>query len=158
MWNKQEDLIQFNSDKDKAIHHWVSFPFIERPKHSVAVCLIIILMAYILWELAIVSWDQPLYYILGILMLCGGLMPYFVPTEYYFFEEHFLVQYPFVKIEKLYREYGCFYADKMGIMLSTFTSPRRLDKFRGQSIRFSKTQEERKIIIEFLKEKIGKQY
>jgi hypothetical protein len=85
-------------------------------------------------------------------------MPYFVPTTYYFFDEGFLVQYPIFKIQKKYKEYPCFYSDYNGIMLSTFTRPRRLDTFRGQSIRFSKNKAERDEIITFLKEKIGKQY
>jgi len=150
-----------NTSKDKkfeytlenALHHWTSFPFLDKPKHSIALCIIIILIAYILWELAVGIWQQPLYYVLGIFMLFIGIVPYFVPTRYYFFESGLVVIYPVAKVEKLYSDYGCFYADKNGIMLSTFKRPRRLDAFRGQSIRFSKTKEEREMIIEFLKKK-----
>jgi len=149
---------KFEYDIEKALHHWTSFPFVDRPKHSVFVCLTVVLMAYILWELAVVTWEQPLFYILGIMILFIGLAPYFVPTRYYFFEEGLLVQYPILKVEKLYKDFGCFYVDKSGIMLSTFKLPRRLDAFRGQSIRFSKTREEREAIIEFLKAKVGKRY
>ena len=148
----------YDFDKKDTLIQWTSFPFVDKPVHSVFLCLIIALIAYILWQLAIVKWDQPLYYVLGVFIFMMGIMPYFIPTTYYFFESGFLVQYPIVKVEKLYSEYGCFYADKQGIMLSTFKIPRRLDTFRGQSIRFSKTASEKDEILAFLKEKIGKQY
>jgi hypothetical protein len=143
---------------EDAIYRWTSFPLLDKPKHSVALCLIIIIVTYILWELAIGIWQQPLYYMLGVFMLFIGIVPYFVPTRYYFFESGLVVIYPIAKVEKLYTDYGCFYADKNGIMLSTFKRPRRLDAFRGQSIRYSKTREEREGIIEFLKEKGVKRF
>ena len=152
------EIEKLKFDKKYAIHSWTSFPFMDRPAHSVLLCVVIAIVTYILWQMTIVMWDQPLYYFLGIFILLIGIMPYIVPTTYYFFDEGILVQYPLVKVEKSYREFGCFYVDKLGIMLSTFKMPRRLDTFRGQSIRFSKTATEREAIINLLKEKIGKQY
>ncbi|MCL2063527.1 MAG: hypothetical protein FWG98_04050 [Candidatus Cloacimonetes bacterium] len=148
--NNEEDL--------QPLFTWTSFPFIDFPQRSILVCLTIIIMAYLLWQLAVITWDQPLFYVIGLLILFGSLMPYFVPTTYFFYEDRFLVQYPIFKIDKPYKDYGCFYTDKMGIMLSTFVKPRRLDSFRGQSIRFSKSKNEKEQLIIFLKEKIGKQY
>ncbi len=145
-------------NKEEALLKWTSFPLLDKPKMSILVMAVIVMVAWILWELAIVQWDQPLYYVLGIFILFIGIFPYFVPTSYYFFEDCVLVQYLIVKVEKKYSDFGCFYADKNGIMLSTFKRPRRLDSFRGQSIRFSKTQEEKKEIIALLKEKVGKQF
>ena len=147
-----------NFDKNEALHSWTSFPFVDRPVHSVGLCVVLFITAYILWQLTIVKWDAPLYYFLGVFILLIGIIPYFIPTSYYFFENGLLIQYPIVKIEKLYSDFGCFYADKMGIMLSTYKIPRRMDTFRGQSIRFSKSANERQQILNFLKEKIGKQY
>lgn len=158
MWNKKKEQAELNFDKSKAVLEWSSFPFMDRPKHSFLLCLMILLITYILWELAVVKWDQPLYYVLGLLIFFIGIVPYFIPTRYYFFDEGFMVQYPLVKVEKLYSEYLCFYSDKLGIMLSTFKRPRRLDAFRGQSVRFSKTAKEKEEIIKLLKEKVGKQY
>ena len=152
--SNNETKPNLNFDKNKALYNWTSFPVIDQPKKSILVGLIIIITAYILWQLAIVEWEQPLYYVLGILILFISLAPYFVPTSYYFYENGFLVQYPFVKIEKLYTDYGCFYADKMGFMLSTYIQPRRMDAFRGQSIRFSKTKNEKEEILQFLGTKI----
>jgi hypothetical protein len=149
---------ELNFKKDEAIHHWVSFPLIDFPKRSLLLAVVVIIVALILWEIAMVKWEQPLYYVLGILVLLIGIMPYLVPTGYYLFETGFLVQYPILKVQKKYSEYGCFYADKLGVMLSTFKIPRRLDTFRGQSIRFSREAVEREAVLELLTEKIGKRY
>ncbi|RLC48951.1 MAG: hypothetical protein DRZ79_06615, partial [Candidatus Cloacimonadota bacterium] len=63
-----------------------------------------------------------------------------------------------IKVEKKYSDFRCYYADKKGVMLGTFSRPRRLDNFRGQSIRFSKTQEEKERLFKLLDEKIGKRF
>ena len=146
------------SDKEISLYSWTSFPLIDTPVKTVILSLVVIFITVLLWQLTVVTWDQPLFYVLGMLILLLSLMPYFVPTTYFFYEDRFLVKYPFFKIEKPYSEYGCFYVDKLGIMLSTFKKPRKLDAFRGQSIRFSKTASERDEIISFLANKIGKQY
>lgn len=63
-----------------------------------------------------------------------------------------------MKVERKYKDFGCFYSDKHGVMLSTFKTPRRLDPFRGLSVRFSKTQSEKDELLKFLENKIGKRY
>ena len=63
-----------------------------------------------------------------------------------------------IRIEKKYVDFGCFYADKKGVMLSTFKKPRRLDNFRGQSVRFSKNQKEKEELLKLLENKIGKRF
>ncbi|MCB5249857.1 MAG: hypothetical protein RBS16_06380 [Candidatus Cloacimonadales bacterium] len=143
-----------NKDENKPVIEWFSFPFIDFPKKSIILVLFLFFMGYILWNIAVVNWDQPLYYMLGVLILFIGIAPYFVPTKYEFYEYHLIIRYPIVKIEKRYSDYGSFYVDKKGIMLSTFKQVSRLDAFRGQSIRFSKDQSEREAIIVFLKERL----
>ncbi|MDD4687048.1 MAG: hypothetical protein PHH38_03075 [Candidatus Cloacimonetes bacterium] len=108
--------------------------------------------------MAVLDWQMPLFYFLGLLLVYGNLLPYFIITEYYLFDDEILVRYLFIKIKRPWSDFGCFYKDKRGIMLSTFKMPRRLDPFRGQSLRFSKSGEETPALIAFLKEKIGKQY
>jgi len=158
MWNNKPQDPQLDFKIEDALYSWTSFPFVDFPIKSVILCVIVALVAYLLWELAIVKWEQPLYYVLGIFMLLIPIMPYLTPTTYYLFDMGFLVQYPLVQVRKKYSEYGCFYADKLGVMLSTYKTPRRMDTFRGQSLRFSKTASERGEVLALLKEKIGKQY
>ena len=150
--------MEYHFVKEQARYYWTSYPFLDFPKKSIMVCLVLIFVAYLLWEIAVVAWEQPFYYLLGIIVLMISLTPYFVPTSYFFFDTGFIVQYPIIRVEKLYSDYLCFYLDHSGIMLSTFTKPRRMDSFRGQSIRFSKTAAEKEMIINFLQAKIGKKY
>jgi len=137
---------------------WRSWPFIERPLTSVLLIAFLILLAYFLWNITVEGWHQPWYYYLGMLLVIGSLLPYFIPTTYYLYENEIVIMYLFIKITRKYSDFGCFYCDKRGVMLSTFKMPRRLDPFRGQSLRFSKTQTEKEQLLEILREKIGKQY
>ncbi len=137
---------------------WRSWPFVERPKSSALLLAFLAFLAWFLWNLAVNQWQQPWFYFLGTLLVLGNLLPYFIPTTYYLYEYEIVVYYLFLKITRRYADSGCFYGDKRGIMLSTFKLPRRLDPFRGQSLRFSKTQAEKEQLIEILQRKIGKQY
>lgn len=137
---------------------WKSVPFIERPYHTMFVLAILIFMAVVLLQITVVSWETPIMYYLSMLLLILSLLPYFIVTKYEFYEDEVVVNYSIIKIKRSYSEFGCFYADKYGVMLSTFKMPRRLDSFRGLSIRFSKSKTEMDELITLLKVKIGKQY
>ncbi|HOZ00886.1 MAG TPA: hypothetical protein PLG20_03660 [Candidatus Syntrophosphaera sp.] len=137
---------------------WRSWPFAERPKASVLLCAFLIFLAWFLWNVAVVQWRQPWFYFLGMLLVLGSLLPYFIPTTYYLYEYEIVIYYLFLKITRRYSDFGCFYCDKRGVMLSTFKLPRRLDAYRGQSLRFSRTQAEKAQLLEILGRKIGKQY
>lgn len=137
---------------------WSSFPFIERPVISILLVLFLVALSFILWEITIVGWGYPIFYIGGMLLVIGNLLPYFINTTYSLYEDRIVIQYFVIKIVRKYNEFGCFYSDKRGIMLSTFKTPRRLDVFRGQSLRFSSTQVEKEELIRILKEYIGKQF
>lgn len=137
---------------------WHSFPFVERPLTSFLLVMFLILLSFVLWQLAVVHWGYPLFYIGGMLLTIGSLLPYFISTKYRLFDDKIVMQYMFIKVERKLSDFGCFYADKRGIMLSTFKTPRRLDVFRGQSLRFSAQQTEKEELIKILKEKIGKIY
>lgn len=92
------------------------------------------------------------------LLVIGNLLPYFIQTEYEMYETEIIIYYAFIKITRPYAQFGCFYKDKRGVMLSTFKLPRRLDPFRGQSLRFSKSRQEIPALLELLRAKIGKEY
>jgi len=101
---------------------------------------------------------MPLFFYLGMLVFIVTLIPYFIPTRYEFYDEKIIIFYLMIRIEKRYEDYGCFYSDKKGVMLSTFKKPRRLDSFRGQSIRFSRDQSEKEELMKLLENKIGKRF
>lgn len=141
-----------------SILSWKSTPFLERPYTTVALISFLILLSIILYQITIIQWQTPFFYAAGMLLVIANLLPYFITTEYYLYETEIVIKYAFVKITRKYSDFGCFYLDSKGVMLSTFKVPRRLDPFRGQSLRFSSGKAEKEQLIEFLKIKVGKQY
>ena len=136
---------------------WTSHPLKDYPLTSIILLVFIIILSAALWQIAVISWEMPLFFYLGLVIFLLSLITYFIPTRYEFYEDKIVIYYLFVRIERIYSDFGCFYTDKKGVMLSTFKAPRRLDAFRGQSIRFSKTRSEKDELIKLLKEKIGNQ-
>lgn len=137
---------------------WRSWPLVERPRTTVVLCLFLLALAFLLWQITIKSWQQPLFYYIGMILVLGNLLPWFIPTDYELDETGIRVRYLFITINRKYSDFGCFYQDKRGIMLSTFKMPRRLDPFRGQSLRFSQAKHEVESLNELLMQKIGKKY
>ena len=137
---------------------WTSHPFIDFPLTSIFLVIFLIVLAVILWKVAVVIWDMPLFYYLGFAIFVFSMITYFIPTRYDFYEMKIVIYYAMIKIERNYSDFKCFYSDKKGIMLGTFMKPRKLDSFRGQSIRFSKHQTEKENLIQLLEKKIGNQY
>ena len=140
---------------DKPILSWTSHPFVDFPRNSFFLVIFLAGFAYVLWRITVVSWEMPLYYYIGIVFLLGSMTTYFIPTRYEFYEFKFLIFYAGIKVEKRYSDFKCYYTDKKGVMLGTFMRPRRLDSFRGQSLRFSKTQNEKEPLLNLLETKIG---
>jgi len=137
---------------------WVSFPFVERPMVSLFLILFLIALSFLMWNIAVVQWGYPIFYYGVMLLLLANLLPYFIVTKYSLFDDRIEIRYLFIKIERKLSDFKCFYFDKRGLMLSTFHTPKRLDVFRGQSLRFSGGKEEKSELIRILKGKIGKQY
>ena len=143
---------------NKPVLSWTSHPLKDFPLSSILLLIFILLISIGLWEITFRSWEMPLFFYLGMLVFIVTLFPYFIPTKYEFYDEKIVIFYFIIRIEKRYEDFGCFYADKKGVMLSTFKKPRRLDSFRGQSIRFSKDQSEKEELLKFLELKIGNKF
>ena len=137
---------------------WRSWPFVERPRTSIVLVAFLFLLSLLLWHITVVAWRMPLFYFIGMALVLTNLIPWFIPTDYELDHEGIRVKYLFININRKYSDFGCFYQDKRGVMLSTFKMPRRLDPFRGQSLRFSDTKEELEALNAILLEKIGKKY
>jgi len=137
---------------------WSSWPFMDRKPVSLLLCSFILLITVLLWNITVVQWQTPWYFIVGIVLFISSLLPYFIQTDYEIFEDRIHIRYLFVNVSRQFKDFGCFYRDKHGVMLSTFAMPRRLDSFRGQSLRFSKTRAEVDELMRILEQKIGKKY
>jgi hypothetical protein len=137
---------------------WTSHPFKDYPRSSLLLVIFIIILAISLWKIAVLMWDMPLFYYLGMAIFLISLITYFIPTKYELDENKITITYLMIKVEKKYKDFGCYYLDNKGIMLGTFKKPRRLDPFRGTSLRFSKTRAEKSELLAILERKIGNRY
>ncbi|MDA3814081.1 MAG: hypothetical protein PF570_07505 [Candidatus Cloacimonetes bacterium] len=134
---------------------WISYPFKDFPLSTVLLITFLIIISLLLWKITVINWNMPLFFYLGMGVFMLSLITYFIPTTYELFEEKIIVHYWLIKVERPYSHFGCYYIDKKGIMLSTFKMPRKLDPFRGLSLRFSKPRNEKDELVKILEDKIG---
>lgn len=145
--------------KGKVYFEWVSFPFVDRPRTSTLLVAFLIFLSFLLRYFVEHAMLLPIaWFWAGMILILISISSYFIPSNYTFMENKVIARYLFIKFAREYKEFGCFYSDKHGVMLSTFKTPRRLDPFRGMSIRYSKTQLEKEELLDFLEKKIGKRF
>jgi len=135
---------------------WTSFPLIDRPLTSIILAVALVLLAWLLWQITVIEWHTPLYYVLGMIFVLGSLITWFIPTHYCLWPQRVEAYYVAIPVRRAWSDFRCWYADRRGIMLGTFPHQSRLDRFRGLSLRFSKTRAEKDELITILTEKIGK--
>ena len=110
-----------------------SWPLVERPARSVLAVLIIVAAAAAVYALA----RNVALTVLGALVLVASLHGHVLPRRYALDEEGVSVWVMGMKKTRAWGYFRSYYADRMGIMLSTFTYPSRLDPFRGLGLRFA---------------------
>ncbi len=137
---------------------WTSFPAVDFPKKTTLLLIFLSGISLSLYYITISILPAPLLYILGILFVSIELSPYFVETTYEIYHHKLVIKYAFINVERDWNSYKCFYSDKLGVMLGPYKTPRKMDRFRGQSIRFSKLKNEKTELIEFLTNKIGNKF
>ncbi len=126
---------------------WVSHPVKESIKKNIIALLgiIIILVGGFIWL-----------YIPGVLMgfviILLTLLPYFMPTKYSIDEHGIRVQYMFQNKLYEWKHFRSFYIDENGVLMSPFSSPSRLENFRGIYVRYG---DKKKEIIELIKSYMG---
>ncbi len=161
MSNKTEEKKQIDNKEKFVLEEpleWRSFPLVDYPKSSIFLSAFIIFFAWLLWDIAVVEWHMFYYYLLGMLIFVLSLGNYFFPTYYIIDNNTVTIDYTITKIKKNFTDFRCFYADKKGVMLGTFMRPRRIDRFRGISIRFSKDQAEKDSLMKLLESKNLRKY
>jgi len=112
---------------------WRSFPFLEKRAQGISVLVFILLVLAGIW-----FWTYEWYMVaLGALFLFGSLSSYFFPTRYTISDDGVEMRRIGRLVKRGWGEFRSFYADKRGLMLSTFDRPSRMDAFRGFNIHFS---------------------
>jgi hypothetical protein len=139
---------------NKIYFDWVSYPLIDRPRTSTLLVVFLVFLSFLLRYFIEVTMHLPIsWFWISMILILLSIGSYFIPSRYIFYGNRVFAKYLFMKVERPYKDFGCFYSDKHGVMLSTFKTPRRLDPFRGMSIRYSKTQLEKEELLEFLAKK-----
>lgn len=137
---------------------WTSHPFKEFVITSILLSVFMVVLGIGLWYLTVTLWDMPIFYYIGVLVFFFSLISYFIPTRYELYDTKIIIFYWIIKTERHYSDFKCYYSDKKGVMLSTFNRPRRLDPFRGLSLRFTRRADEKIELFKILDQKVGKSY
>jgi hypothetical protein len=135
------------SDRPRSLE-WSVFPFLQYPGRSVLAVFLVFLSGVII-GFAAGHW---FFGVLGAIVLVLSLYNHFFPSYYRLDESGAEVRVLFSKRRRDWDFFRSYYADRIGVMLSTFMYASRLDSFRGMNLRFSK--ENREAIISFVKERL----
>lgn len=83
-------------------------------------------------------WDSALFAVLGAVVLALSLHGHLLPRRYRLDDDGVSVSAIRFKKRRPWDYFHSYYADRLGVMLSTFTYPSRLDSFRGVNLRFAR--------------------
>jgi hypothetical protein len=127
---------------------WRVHPIVERPGQGVLLIGIIIICTWAFWK----GFGQ-FFGILSLVVLVLSMAPFFLPTSYRLDEDGIeITSLFFIRHFRPWSGFRNFYTHNVGVHLSTFIKPSRLDAFRGSFIRFAPGN--RRQVIAFLNEHI----
>ena len=127
---------------------WMVHPMVEHPFQGALLIGIITFFTWAIW-----AGFGRFYGILTLVVLALSMGPFFLPTSYELDGEGIEITSLFViRHYRPWRDFRNFYVHDVGVHLSTFAKPSRLDAFRGSFIRFAPGN--RKQVIAFLNEHI----
>lgn len=113
---------------------WSVYPLIAYPGRS-ALAVFLVILSGVLIGIAAGYW---FFGALGAVILILSLYNHFFPSYYRLDGSGAEVRVLFARRRRGWDYFRSYYADRMGVMLSTFTYASRLDSFRGMNLRFSK--------------------
>lgn len=82
-------------------------------------------------------WDNPALAAVGVFALLASLHGHLLPRDYRLDDDGVSVSVLGIKTRRDWDRFHSYYADRLGVMLSTFSYPSRLDPFRGTNLRFA---------------------
>ena len=91
---------------------------------------------------------------LSIVILVSSLSPFLFPTTYILRDDCIIVRSLFRRFSRQWDSFKSYYPEKNGVLLSPFSSPSRLENFRGIYIRFEHNRAE---VVDLVKEKMKDQ-
>jgi hypothetical protein len=112
---------------------WRAWPLVEYPGRSAAAAVAVAVVAAAIYFI----WDSTLFAALGAVVLALSLHGHLLPRRYRLDEDGPSVSTLGVARRRPWDYFHSYYADRLGVMLSTFSYPSRLDSFRGMNLRFA---------------------
>ena len=125
---------------------WRSIPARRSAKTTGAVVVMILGVPALLF-----FWYGPFYGLLGLVILGGSMMPFFLPTEYRFTDTAVSKRYLGIEHRRAWTEFRSFYPDQHGVLLSPFAHPSWLENFRGLYVKFAGNRDR---VMEIVRSKI----
>jgi len=119
---------------------WVSWPLRDEPRRKTA-----LLLGFIALTVFISSLLAPVCGILALLLLFILLGPYFLPCRFEISETGVKKFFFLFNRDRPWSVYKRYVAQKDGVFLGTFAAPSRLDSFRGDFLRFSRTTDRERV-------------
>jgi len=128
-----------DEDSDGSVLEWSVRLVTKRPLRAAGMTLFIIAI----WVGLYFVYREPWWVIFAVLLLGGSVFfPLLTVTRYRFDHEGVTVKRPFYTIKKEWSVYRNFYPDPNGVLLSPFSTPSRLENFRGIYLRFGDNRRE----------------
>ncbi len=112
---------------------WRAWPLVEYPGRSAAAAAAVIGAGAAIYFV----WDTAFFAVLAAALLALSLHGHLLPRRYRLDEDGVFVSVMGVKKSRPWDHFHSYYADRLGVMLSTFSYPSRLDSFRGVNLRFA---------------------
>ena len=126
---------------------WSVFPFMEKPRRSVIVVLIVAAVATLVY----LAFKDVFLVILSVAILFASLHAFFTRTRYRLDETGVAVKTLSVRTAKPWKHFKRYYADDRGITLSPFAEPSRLEPFRSVRLLYGSNKDE---VVAFVSKRI----
>ena len=127
---------------ERELLRWRSIPAKRTVRTTVLVTVFVLGMPILL-----AVWYGAFYGLLGILILGGSLLSFFLPTDYILTDLAVARRYLGIVQKRKWSEFRSYYPDKNGVLLSPFPGPSRLENFRGMYLRFEGNRDEALAVV-----------
>jgi hypothetical protein len=126
---------------------WTVHPIKRNWKRSAGVVLFLVILCAAIY----LSLNSVTLLLLSVVILVSSLAPFFFPTTYTLRDDCIIVRSLLRRFSKQWAFFRSYYPDKNGVLLSPFSSPSRLENFRGVYIMFSRNRSE---VVNFIRKKM----
>jgi hypothetical protein len=129
---------------------WTVHPIKRNWKVSAGLGLFLVILCAAIYF----SFSSATFLLLSVVILVSSLASFFFPTTYTLRDDCITVRSLLRRFSRQWGFFKSYYPDKNGVLLSPFSSPSRLENFRGVYIKFGHNRAE---VVDFIKEKMENQ-